>query len=212
MSAESSPARPLRVGLTGGIASGKSTVAALFAARGVPVVDADRLARDVVRPGTEGLARVVEHFGETVLTAEGTLDRAELGRRVFADADARHALESIIHPLVREGINTHVRNMAAPYVLVVVPLLVESGMDRDMDRIVVIDTDEERQRERLRQRDHLSDEEAGRRIAAQSSRAERLRVADAVVRNEGPHDLLPPRIGQLHARYLAIASGDDPPG
>jgi dephospho-CoA kinase len=181
-----------RIGLTGGIASGKSTVSERLAELGAVVIDADLLAREVVRPGTPGLAAVVRQFGNDVLTGDGSLDRQALARRVFDDDAARRRLEAVIHPLVRQ--RTAEIEAALPRDAVVVhdiPLLVESGQDALFDAVVVIDVDEDVQRRRLRELRHMPDDEAVGRIAAQTSRERRLAAADAVIVNNGSRaDLL----------------------
>lgn len=174
----------LHIGLTGGIASGKSTVADLFAARGAVVIDADRLAREVVEPGTPGLTAVVRRFGPGVLTPDGHLDRPALGRIVFADPVARRDLESIIHPAVRARASELVA--AAPegsVVVQMIPLLVETGQADDFDLVVVVDVPEPVQVKRLISRDGLTAHEAEARLAAQAQRAERLAAAHTVIDN-----------------------------
>ncbi len=180
----------LRVGLTGGIASGKSTVAEELAARGALVIDADRLAREVVEPGTPGFDAVVAHFGPEVLAGD-RLDRAALGRRVFADPDARRALEQIVHPLVRaRAAETEAAAPSGAVVVHVIPLLVETGQASAFDLTVVVDLEPGTQLRRLRERNGLSAEEARARVDAQASRAERLAAADRVLDNEGSvHEL-----------------------
>lgn len=198
---------PLRVGLTGGIASGKSTVAELFAARGAPIIDTDRLARQVVEPGTEGLAAVAAAFGPQVLTADGRLDRAALGRRVFNDADARRHLEAILHPHIRDRLTAILERLSAPYAVAVVPLLVETGMDRDMDTVVVVDVPDAHQRQRLTARDGLSEADIEARLAAQATREQRLAAADHVVDNSGAPGTLTGPVTELHRRLLTEACG-----
>ncbi|MFP4146167.1 MAG: dephospho-CoA kinase [Halorhodospira sp.] len=200
----------LRVGLTGGIASGKSTVAALFATRGIPVIDTDRLAREVVAPGTEGLMAVVAAFGPDLLTAEGELDRAALGRRVFHSPQERRTLEGILHPRIQERLDAILRCLHAPYVVVMVPLLVETGMDRDMDTVLVVDLPEAMQRERLTVRDGLSETEADARLAAQATRQQRLDAADYIIDNSGARERLAGQVADLHRRLLAQSRGARP--
>lgn len=193
------------VGLTGGIASGKSTVATLLGERGALVVDADVLAREVVEPGTPGLAAVVERFGPGVLTPDGRLDRAAVGRLVFgadeASRQARRDLEAIVHPAVRARA-AELETGAAPdqVVVHVIPLLVETGQAETFDLVVVVDVADEVQRDRLLARGGLTPQEADARIAAQASRAERLAVADVVVDNSGSRDDLVGRVDDLWAR------------
>ena len=194
-----------RVGLTGGIASGKSTVASLLGERGALVVDADALAREVVEPGTPGLAAVVERFGPDVLTGDGRLDRAALGRRVFGAGDgargARQDLEAVVHPAVRARA-AELEAGAAPGqpVVHVIPLLVETGQAEGFELVVVVDLTEDLQRERLLARGGLTEDEADARIAAQVSRAERLAVADVVLDNGGTREDLVRHVDRLWAR------------
>lgn len=182
----------IRVGLTGGIASGKSAVGELLRQHGALVIDSDQLARDVVAPGSAGLAAVVERFGEGILLPDGGLDRAALGRLVFSDAAAREGLNAIIHPLVRAAAAGIEAQVADPYAIVVhmIPLLVETGQQDAFDALLVVDVDEETQRARLMARNDLTEDEAQARIDAQASRTDRLRVADFVIRNDaGLEDL-----------------------
>jgi dephospho-CoA kinase len=196
----------LRVGLTGGIASGKSAVADELAALGAVVVDADVLAREVVEPGTPGLAAVVDRFGREVLTPEGRLDRPQLGRLVFADAGARRDLEQIVHPAVRARAAEVERTSPADAVVVhVIPLLVETGQADDFDLCVVVDVDVATQLERLQQRNGLSREEAEARLAAQATRQERLAAADRVLDNGGSRDDLRGAVAALWAELTAAA-------
>jgi dephospho-CoA kinase len=200
--------RARRIGLTGGIASGKSTVAALLAGRGALVVDADVLAREVVEPGTPGLAAVVERFGPSVLTADGRLDRAALGRIVFSDAvgsgEARRDLEAVIHPAVRARAAELEAGAAPDQVVVhVIPLLVETGQAGAFDLVVVVDVAEDVQRARLLARGGLTADEADARIAAQASRADRLAAADVVLDNDGDRDDLVRHVDELWARIHA---------
>jgi dephospho-CoA kinase len=186
--------------LTGGIASGKSTVSRRLAELGAVVIDADVLAREVVRAGTPGFDAVVAEFGPEAVTASGELDRGALARRVFADDDVRARLESIIHPLVRRRA-TELEGQAPPGAVVVhdIPLLVESGQAGGFDVVVVVDADDDVRRERLRQTRSLSDVEASARIAAQVSRARRLAAADHVIPNNGSLEELRERVDSLWA-------------
>jgi dephospho-CoA kinase len=179
----------LRVGLTGGIGSGKSEVARAWAERGALVIDADQLAREVVDVGTDGLAEVVEQFGTGVLRPDGSLDRPALGELVFGDEDARRRLEAIVHPRVR-GRASDIEAGAAPGTVVVhvIPLLVETGQADRFDVVVVVDVPEHIQIERLRQTRGMTTEDARSRIAAQASRDERLAAADIVIDNSGDLD------------------------
>lgn len=176
----------IRVGLTGGIASGKSTVAQLLAERGAVLVDSDVLAREAVASGTPGLASVVARFGAEVLDGD-RLDRPALARVVFGDPAARRDLEAIVHPLVRaRARELEARQPEDAVVVHVIPLLVETGQQHDFDLVVVVDVSPDVQRQRLMARNGLSAAEAEARVAAQASRAERLAAADTVVHNDGP--------------------------
>jgi dephospho-CoA kinase len=175
----------LRIGLTGGIGSGKSTVAALLAARGAVVVDADRIAREVVEPGTPGLASVAEAFGRGILTPEGALDRAALAGIVFADPEALARLDAVVHPLVRHRTAELVAAAAADAVVVNdVPLLVETGQASSYDVVLVVQADTETRVARLVQRG-LTEQDARARIAAQATDEQRRAVADVVLDNSG---------------------------
>jgi dephospho-CoA kinase len=200
---------PYVVGLTGGIASGKSEVARRFAALGIVIVDADVLAREAVAPGSDGLAAVVAHFGADMRTHSGELDRAALRRRVFDDPQARTALEAIVHPFVRAQVEAQCRIATSPYVIAAIPLLAEGGGRAGypyFDRILVVDVPVATQRERLMMRDGIAPELADRMIAAQASRAQRLGIADDIVVNAATPDALDPAIRELDARYLSLAA------
>ena len=181
----------LRIGLTGGIASGKSTVARLLAERGALVIDADQLARDVVAPGTPGLAAVVARFGDGVLRPDGSLDRPALGRIVFADPRARADLEAIVHPAVRaRSAELAAAAPAGSVVVQMIPLLVETGQQDAFDLVVVVDVEPAEQLARLRDRDQLDEDAARARVNAQADRDQRLAAADVVLPNDGtPADL-----------------------
>ncbi len=184
-------ARMLRVALTGGLASGKTTVAERWAEHGAVLIDSDVLAREVVEPGTPGLAAVRERFGDRVLAADGSLDRKALGAVVFADSQARKDLEGILHPLIRARA-AELQQAAAPEAIVVqvIPLLAETGRTEGFDAIVVVDLPTETQLHRAMARDGSSAEQAGARIEAQAGRTERLAVADLVVDNSGDREQL----------------------
>ncbi len=198
-----SPSHPMRVGLTGGIASGKSQVAELFAARGIPIIDTDILARQVVEPGQPGLAAVVATFGNEVLRADGTLDRALLRSIVFGDPIKRKQLDGLLHPLILAAALRAGQTAVGAYQIFAVPLLVETGFDKMMDRVLVVDCDPELQRQRLMSRDHASAQSADAMIATQASRAERLAIADDVILNDGTLRELEAEVERLHRQYLA---------
>jgi dephospho-CoA kinase len=192
----------LVVGLTGGIGSGKSAVADLFAAVGVPVVDTDALAHALTRPGQPGHAAVTAAFGPAVLAPDGTLDRAALRRAVFADPAARARLEAALHPLIRGEARQAIAAWTAPWGLVVVPLLFErGGFDGVVDRTIVVDCPEDEQLHRVVARSGLTAAEVRAIMATQLPRAERLARADDVIDNAGPRSALAPQVAALDARY-----------
>lgn len=194
------------VGLTGGIASGKSAVADQLAALGVAVVDTDQLAREIVAPGQPALAEIVHRFGSEVLDADGGLDRSRMRARVFADASARADLEAITHPRIHALAQARLRASSGPYAVVVVPLLVEKGRYDFIDRVLVVDVDPGRQLQRLQQRDGVTAELARAMIAAQCSRERRLMAADDVIHNDGTWAQLTSAVRVQHQRYLDWAS------
>jgi len=185
--------------LTGGIASGKTSVSDQLAELGTPVIDTDRIARDVVAPGTEGLKAVIQAFGTGIQMADGALDRKALGRLVFADDAARKRLEAILHPLIERNTRQQINSLdSVPYCLVVVPLLVETGLFPDADLVVTVDVPEETQRQRLKSRDGLSDETISQMLKAQASRDQRLARADIVLTNTGSQQELRRKTARLH--------------
>lgn len=189
------------VGLTGGIASGKSTVARLFAELGVPVVDADEVAREVVEPGSEALGEIVETFGSEVVQADGTLDRKALGARVFADPVARAKLNAITHPRIAAASAQKIQARAesgAPYVIYEAPLLVENGLHHGMAATIVVAAKEETQLQRMMARDGLSEADARARIAAQLPLEKKLAVATHVIWNDGDREALRARVAEVH--------------
>lgn len=195
----------LTVGLTGGVASGKSTVAEALRALGAPVIDADQVAREVVARGTPALERIREAFGPGYLTAEGELDRPKMRHHVFEQPEARRALERITHPAIRERLSAWRDAQGGPYCVLEVSILLESGMDALVDRVLVIDAPEAAQVERLRQRDHVGEEPARQMLAAQATRQQRLARADDVIANTGTVAGLRAAVAQLHAFYLELA-------
>ena len=195
--------RPLRIGLTGGIASGKSTVAELFAGHDVPIIDTDVIARELVQPGKPALDEIRAAFGDEVFDAQGQLDRASMREVVFSDASRRAELESILHPRIRAEAIARSSATDGPYQIIVVPLLVESPMRQFMDRVLVVDCDEETQLSRLLARDSENEDQARRILAAQASRADRLGVADDVITNDGDLSNTRQQVDALHAKYLS---------
>lgn len=197
----------LRIGLTGGIASGKSAAAAVFAELGVPVIDSDVIAREVVAPGSPGFAAIRARFGEGVLQADGQLDRRALRAQVFADPTARRELEALTHPLIRERMAAQSAAAGGPYQIHAIPLLVEGGARRPgIDRVLVIDCPEEIQVQRVMARDRVDEAGALAVLAAQASRAQRLAAADDVIVNDQGLETLREAVITLHQRYLGLAA------
>ncbi|MDE2149622.1 MAG: dephospho-CoA kinase [Gammaproteobacteria bacterium] len=192
----------LIVGLTGGIASGKSLIAGGFERRGAAVLDADQVAREVVAPGTPGLAAVLAAFGERYRADGGGLDRRRLRQAVFGDAAARRRLESILHPLIRDRVAVWRHSVRARYALYSAALLLESGMRGQVDRVLVIDVPEELQLGRLIARDAIDEPLARAMIAAQATRWQRLAAADDVIHNHAPAETTETQIERLHQLYL----------
>ncbi|MGD9888156.1 MAG: dephospho-CoA kinase [Halothiobacillaceae bacterium] len=199
----------LVVGLTGGIASGKSTVAAQFAALGVPIIDTDIIARELVAPGQPALNAIVAHFGAQALHLDGQLNRAWLRQRIFNDAAERSALNAILHPRIHAQVVAKLealRKAQAPYVIVVIPLLVESNTYDDiLQHIIVVDIPEDEQMRRLIARDAIEPLQAQAILQAQASRKQRLARADDVIDNSGSADELAPQIARLHTRLTQLA-------
>ncbi len=193
------------VALTGGIASGKSEVERRFASRGIEIIDADRVAREVIAVGTPGFAEVIERFGLDVLDADGALDRKAMRERVFVDDNARHRLESIIHPRVRKILQERAACVQSAYGLLVIPLLVESGEYWWVSRVLVVDVPRETQIKRLLARDGIDLELAESMLAVQASREQRLAIADDVIENISSLDVLDGAVEALHQRYLSLA-------
>jgi len=195
-----------RVGLTGGIASGKSTAAKFFGALGVPILDSDQVARDVVEPGQPPLERLVERFGRKILTPDGHLDRPALRDIVFSDPKARADLEALTHPAI--GATMEARSAAAggPYQILVIPLLVEKNLASHVDRVLVVDCDEELQIRRLRDRDGSTPEQVQAILKAQAPRAARLKAANDVIHNDTDMGAVRDQVAALHERYLELAA------
>ena len=199
------------VGLTGGIGSGKSTVADAFAALGVPVIDTDIIARELTAQDGAALDAIRAAFGESVMQADGTLDRAALRRRVFTDVAARHQLEAILHPLIRQHVEQTLAQLTARYALLVIPLLVETGAYRDvLTRTLVVDCPEETRIARVMARSGLVRHEVMAILSAQATRAERLAAADDVILNTASPEDLRAAVASLHQRYLALAAASIP--
>jgi dephospho-CoA kinase len=202
----------LRIGLTGGIASGKSTVSQRFSELGVPVIDADLASRAVVEPGSPGLKQIVARFGSGILGPGGELDRRALRNLIFNDHEARKALDSILHPLIRAEMEREASIAAGSYIVMAIPLLVEGGRAHEqVDRVLVVDVDEALQLRRVQARDGGSPQQAQAILASQASRATRLAVADDVLVNSGTVAELRQSVDLLHQRYLQLAQAVPPP-
>jgi dephospho-CoA kinase len=206
MSETESARPPLVVGLTGGVASGKSVVAGMFGRFGTTVIDTDVIAREVVALGEPGLSAVTDEFGTEVLLPSGELNRPALRKRIFADESARRRLESLLHPLIHTRTRARLAQVATPYAIVAVPLLVETQFDALVDRVLVVDSPKSLQLERLMQRDAIPREEALAMIRAQADRVTRLRTADDVIDNSGSLESTRHQVEQLHRRYLELAA------
>ena len=195
-----------RIGLTGGIGSGKSTVADLFAALGVDVIDADGIAHTLTGPGGAAIEPIRAALGDDCIDSHGALDRPRMRERIFSDPAAKATLEAILHPMIRAETEARVARATSPYVILMIPLLVETGAPHARcDRVLVVDCPEPVQIERVMARSALTREAVAAIMAAQASREERLRHADDVVDNGGPPENLKPQVAKLHARYVALA-------
>lgn len=194
----------LRIGLTGGIASGKTLVAGMFARLGIPVIDTDEIARQVVTRGQPALAQITAEFGQQVLASDGALDRARLREIVFSDESRRHRLEAILHPRIRDEALRASASAGGPYQVMVVPLLIESGFEQLVDRVLVVDAPESQQRQRLLLRDAETPEQVERIMGAQLTRERRLEAADDVIDNSGTPEATLRQVEILHAKYLSI--------
>ena len=194
----------LVVGLTGGIGSGKTTVANGFSALGVPVIDADQLARELVAPGQTALAEIISTFGTAAIAADGQLDRDYMRQRIFSDPDQKSRLEAILHPKIRQRIRALLADIRTPYCIVVIPLLLETRQSDLVDRILVIDSPEKEQLKRVAARDGLSDNAIMAIIKSQADRNTRLAAADDIIVNDRDVNELTGRIQKLHRHYMGI--------
>lgn len=195
----------LRVALSGGIASGKSSAAAMFRDLGVPVIDTDQIARDLVLPGEPALDALVASFGMRILDENGHLDRTRLRDRIFSDDHARERVNAILHPMILADLHKRLNEINAAYVVVEVPLLAETALAREFDRVLIIDVPEAVQLQRLRQRDGTSPDQAKAALAAQATREERLAIATEVIENTGTLDALRVAVSAQHHQYVAAA-------
>ncbi len=194
------------VGLTGGVGSGKSTVAAMFAEHGVPIIDMDILARELVQPGQVALSEIRQHFGPDVVASDGSLDRQRLRELVFTDPVRRRQLEAILHPRIRNEVIQRIKSLDYPYVMVVIPLLVESKQNDLIHHVLVIDVPEDVQIQRTMLRDSVDADLVGTIMSAQATRQQRLEIAQDVIENTGGLDTLRRLVTTLHRKYLMLAN------
>jgi dephospho-CoA kinase len=194
----------LVVGLTGGTGSGKSTVADLFAAHGIPIIDADVIAREITLPSTPAFHAILAHFGPSILQSDGSLDRQALRHIIFDDNEARAWLENTLHPLILEQIKQRISLISAPYCLVVIPLLAEKGSYTFINRILVVDASQQLQIERIRKRDHSDIKLATAIVQSQATREKRLKLADDIILNDGDLADLLPQVERLHTFYAMM--------
>lgn len=199
----------LTIALTGGIASGKSEVSHLFEALGAPVIDTDLISRQLVKPGEPALQEIVTAFGASILNSDGALNRKKLGKLIFNSDQQRRQLEDILHPRIRDEVTRQLQTIAAPYAIVVIPLLLESRYPINIDRILVIDAPPEMQRQRLMQRNAISEADADKMLHAQATNSHRLAVADDVISNRGPLKALQAEVERLHQYYLLLSTPQD---
>ncbi|MEJ6520792.1 dephospho-CoA kinase [Shewanella bicestrii] len=197
------------VGLTGGIGSGKTTVANLFAEEGVDLVDADIVAREVVAKGSKGLEAIIAHFGTEILTEAGELDRAKLRQQVFSNEQERQWLNQLLHPMIRQEMLSQVENATSDYVIMVVPLLFENGLDRLVNRTLVVDISPELQVSRTVKRDNVDATQVNNIINSQCSRNDKLARADDIIDNQGEISKLKQEVQALHQRYLQLSGNHD---
>ncbi|PSV19496.1 dephospho-CoA kinase [Photobacterium leiognathi subsp. mandapamensis] len=196
----------LVIGLTGGIGSGKTTVANLFAdTYGIDIIDADIVAREVVEPNTFGLNAIIEKCGKEILLEDGTLNRSKLRDAIFSQPELKTWLNNLLHPLIREKMQQDITQSQSPYCLLVVPLMVENNLQTMTHRLLVVDVDEQVQIERTQQRDNVSIEQIKNILASQASRKQRLDAADDVITNNGDNKALVSQVEQLHLQYLKMS-------
>lgn len=201
----------LRIALTGGIASGKSTVAERFRELGVPVIDTDRLARDAVEPGSPALDRLVSRCGSGILHDDGSLNRGALRKRIFRDKKLRREVEAMLHPEIFRRLDAEISSTTGPYVVIEIPLLAETGSAEKFDRVLVVDCPESVQIARLMERDGMGNAAAKRILSAQAPREQRLSLADDIIENTGSKQNLITSVDSLHEKYLEFASQREKP-
>jgi dephospho-CoA kinase len=200
----------LRIGLTGGIGSGKTSVSAIFASLGIPVIDADSIVHALILPGTPASRLIMETFGDEIMTNDGGVNRRKLAQQVFNRPSDRRKLEAILHPLVRAEIETRLRTLAAPYCVLEIPLLIEAQQQDLVDRILVVEASESARIRRIRHRDGRSESEIIAILASQASDTERRAAADDILHNDGSLDELQRQVQALHQKYLTLAANRQP--
>lgn len=198
----------LVVGLTGGIGSGKTTVSDYFSKLGVPIIDTDLIARQLVLPGQSALNDITALFGVDILNKDGTLNRTRLGEITFNDPESRKQLEAILHPRIRDQVSEQLNKLQSAYAIVVIPLLIETGNRSYIDRILVVDCDQQTQINRVKQRDNRSELQIENIIQAQARRKQRLAAADDVIENNADQNTLLQKVEDLHHHYLALARSE----
>ncbi len=198
----------LLIGLTGGIGSGKSSVCKIFRELGVPIIDSDIIARELVEPGSKVLLKVASLFGDQVIQQDGSLDRAQVRDLIFHDEVKRSQLEALLHPLIREAMQRQIDALDSAYVILAIPLLLEKGWQQQLDRVLVVDCSEAQQLRRASSRDGSATETIERIIASQIQRNARLAAADDIIDNSGSLDSLHRQVKALHQRYLQIAANN----
>lgn len=198
----------LVIGLTGGIGSGKTVVSDLFSQLGVPIIDTDLIARELVQPDQPALADITAYFGKEVLNQNGSLNRDKLGSITFNDPEARKQLETMLHPRIRQLVTEQLKKLHSPYAIVVVPLLIETGDRSYIDRILVVDCDQKLQISRVKERDNRSKQQIENILLAQASREQRLKAADDVIENNANQATLLEKVKDLHHKYLALAQSE----
>ncbi|QUJ67082.1 dephospho-CoA kinase [Photobacterium sp. GJ3] len=200
----------LVIGLTGGIGSGKTTVANLFADYGIDIIDADIIARDVVAPGSDGLQAIVDRLGHDILLTDGQLNRSKLREAIFNDPELKSWLDGLLHPMIRQQMTRQIQQASSPYCLLVVPLMVENRLQTMADRLLVVDVSETVQIARTTARDQVDEAQVRKILAAQASRSQRLAAADDVIDNNGDSHSLRGDVARLHQHYLLLSEQNSP--
>ena len=195
----------LTIGLTGSIGSGKSTVADYFECLGINIIDADKISREIIQSKPAISQEIVHHFGKNILNPEENLDRKKLREIIFTDPNERDWLEKLLHPLITKEIEQRIKTTSSPYCILVVPLLLEKGNHLKVNRVLIVETPEEQQKERVKQRDKLTEQQVDAILKTQANRHERLKKADDIIHNEGSLDKLKQQVELLHKKYLELS-------